>query len=314
MPETKQWIERAAQHAPSPAFSLDDVRRRRGRLDRRRRLTAGAVAGGITLALVALALTSFGPLGADERQHVALGGIGLPPATREPVAIGSNGYSYQHLLYTIGWPCEGQGRDQGCPDSRLDLESWWKADGSGRIAVHEQHNYGVEAGTFAPGEFHTEGDLSGFPFDPDALGPFLLERSGENGASPRPDVTPSPGVPLEEGLLWNAIRDYLGSTQYLNTTPSLRASMLEVLATVPMVNVDLQAQDPVGRDAIALRFVAYAEDIVVFVDPATHDFLGMTETSPESGSVGTILVASAGETLATDATPTGADRSVPTAP
>jgi hypothetical protein len=256
MPETKQWIERAAQHAPSPAFSLDDVRRRRGRLERRRRLTAGVVAGGITLALVALALTSFGPLGGDARQHVALGGIGLPPATREPVTIAPNGYSYQHLLYTIGWPCEEQGSDQACPDSALDLESWWKADSSGRIAVHEQHNYGVEAGTFAPGEFHTEGDLSGFPLDPDTLRAFLLERSGENGASPRPDVTPSPGVPLEEGLLWNAIRDYLGSTQYLNTTPSLRASMLEVLATLPMVSVDLQARDPAGRDAIAQREVA----------------------------------------------------------
>jgi hypothetical protein len=196
----------------------------------------------------------------------------------------------------------------------LDAESWWKADGSGRIQVDTKQNYGIDAGTFGPGEFHTEGDLSSFPLNPQELETFLLDRSGPNGASPRPDVTPSPGVPLDEGLLWNAIRDYLGSTQYLNTTPALRAAMLEVLATVPMVSVDLQANDPAGRDAIALRFVAYAERVVVFVDPATHDFLGMTTTSVNDGSTGTVLVGAAGATSSTDQAPTGADRSIPTSP
>jgi len=47
MPETKQMIERAAGEAPSPAFSLDDVRARRDRRQGRRRLSAGIVAVGI---------------------------------------------------------------------------------------------------------------------------------------------------------------------------------------------------------------------------------------------------------------------------
>ena len=321
MPDTRQWIERGAQQAPAPDFSIDDVLRRRGRLERRRRLTAGIVAGGITLALVALALTSFGPLGTD-RIQVPHGGAGLPPASRQPVTVGPNDYTYQHVVYSRECPGTPDGDttvgvvegEAVCPGSTVDLESWWKADGSGRIMVNEKKNYGIDAGVFAPGEFPTEGDLSAFPLNPDDLRAFLLERSASDGASPRPDVTPSPGVPLEEGLLWNAIQDYLGDTQYLNTTPALRASMLEVLATLPMVNVDLQGHDSVGRDAIALRFVAYAADIVVFVDPATHDFLGMTQTYLEGGWTGSVVVESAGATTASDEVPAGANVSISAAP
>lgn len=314
MPETKQLIERAAQKAPLPGFSLDDVRARRDRRQGRRRLSAGIVAGGVTLALIAFALFAFGPLAGQGRVQVPQGGVGLPTATRDPVSIGPNQYSYQHLVYSLQCTIGQDVPDTTCPDVKLDLQSWWTWDDSGRIERNAQRNWGGPEGTFGPGEFHTEGDLSAFPSDPDALKAFLLERSGPDGSSPRPDVTPSPGVPLEDGLLWNAIRDYLGSTQYLNTTPALRASMLEVLATVPMVRVDLQAHDPVGREAIALRFVAYGEDVVVFVDPASHDLLGMTDTNLEQGAEGTVIVQSAGATATTDQAPTGSDRSIPTAP
>jgi hypothetical protein len=311
MPETKHLIERAAHEAPLATFSLDDVRARRDRRQSRRRLSAGIVAGGVTLALIALALAASGSLGGQDRVHVPRGGVGLPPATRQPVTVGPNEYSYQHLDLSYAWVCGGEpGGDQSCPNSQVDLESWWRADGSGRVIVDGKRNYGIDAGTFGPGEFHTEGDLSSFPLNVDELRALLLARSAPDGASPRPDVTPSPGVPLDEGLLWNAIRDYLGDTQYLNTTPALRASLLEVLATVPMVSVDLQAHDPVGRDAIALRFTAYAEDTVVFVDPATHDFLGMTETYVDSGSTGTVIVRSAGVTTAIDEVPGGTNRSI----
>jgi len=311
MPETKQMIERAAGEAPSPAFSLDDVRARRDRRQGRRRLSAGIVAVGVTLALIAFALFAVGSLGGKRRIQVPHGGIGLPPATRQPVTVGSNEYSYQHLALSYSWACGGEpGGDQSCPNSQVDLESWWKADGSGRITIDGKRNYGIDAGTFGPGEFYTEGDLSSFPLNVDELRAFLLKRSAPDGASPRPDVTPSPGVPLEEGLLWNAIRDFLGDTQYLNTTPALRASLLEVLATLPMVSVDLHGHDPSGRDAIALRFTAYAEDTVVFFDPATHDFLGLTETYVDSGSTGTVVVRSAGAATTIDEPPALANRSV----
>jgi hypothetical protein len=168
----------------------------------------------------------------------------------------------------------------------------------------EQRNYGVDHGRFGPGEFPDEGDLSAFPTDPSALGAFLLERSGPDGASPRPEVTPAPGTPLEEGQLWLAIRDFLGSTQYLNTTPALRAAMLQVLADLPMVRVEEGATDPVGRRAIALRFHAYSADLEVFVDPTSGDFLGLVERF-DGGGVSTVIVEAAGISANDRSTPPG---------
>jgi hypothetical protein len=312
MTEAKQLLARAARRAPEPDLTIEDIWQRRGRAQRHRRMSATIVGVGVTLALIAASLVAAGSSRGRGRVQVPNGGIGLPPATKLPVTIGPNESSYEHLAYTSS--CDETNVGTSCVENSVDLESWWRADDSGRIVVNAQENFGAHPGSFDPGTFHTEGDLTGFPLDPDALRAFLLERSGENGASPRPDVTPSPRVPLEEGLLWNSIRDYLGSTRYLNATPALRAAMLEVLATVPMVSVDVQAHDPSGRDAIALRFVAYAEDTVVFVDPATHDFLGMTGSYIETGYRGTVLVASAGRTTSIDDVPTGADRSIPTAP
>ena len=314
MTEPKELIERVGMQAPTPHFTLDDVRARREHQHRRRRQTAGIVGVSVTLALVLGAVMTLAPLGGSLRIVPRDGGAGLPPATRAPISVGPGEYSYQHILYDLVCGSEGEdggeGGDVASPcHAGVEVESWWRADDSGRVRASERRNFGIEEGTFGPGEFRTEGDLSEYPLGPAALEAFLLQRSGTSGASPRPEVTPAPGVPLNEGLLWNAIRDYLGSTQYLNSTPALRASLLEVLATVPMVRVDERAIDPAGRDAIALRFFAYEQDVVVFVDPATHDFLAMTGTYRD-GARESILMELAGAAASVDDRPAGADRSI----
>ena len=174
----------------------------------------------------------------------------------------------------------------------------------------QAQDYEVDEGRFGPGEFPDEGDLSAFPTEPDALEAFLIDRSGSSGASPRPDVTPAPGVPQEEGQLWLAIRDFLGSTQYLNATPELRAAMLQVLSEIPMVSVDVGSTDLLGRSASALRFSAYDADIEVFVDPHTGDFLAMTERFSD-GSVTSVVAEAAGVTTTDHATPRGDQLTVP---
>jgi len=310
MTDTKRTIEHAGQQAPAPEFTLDDVRGRRDREHRRRRLAGGCVGAGVTVALVAAAVLSLGSFGDPGRAIPLDGGEGLPAATGVSVAIGPGDYTYQHVQMFTACAVDPGGDVTLCPNPDVDVETWWKADGSGRIAVTAHQNYGIDAGTFGPGELRTEGDVSGYPLDPDALQSFLLERSGPDGSSPRPDPTLAPGVPAEDGLLWNAIRDYLGSTQYPNTTPALRAAMLQVLASLPMVTVDNQATDPFGRPAVALRFVTDGGHVTVYVDPVSHDFLGLTNVYPGEGSSGAVMVRLAGAAASIDDRPIGDSRSV----
>ena len=221
--------------------------------------------------IVAGAVFAGGSSRTQGRRYTPAGGAGLPAPTHT-VALGPGEFSYQRIKIEADSTCS----NCGVQHVELLAQSWWALDGSGRIDVSKSQNYGIQGGTFSAGTFPTEGDLSGFPTDPGALRTFLLGRSAENGASPRPEVTPAPDVPLEDGQLWLAIQDYLGSTQYLNATPELRAAMLQVLAHDPMVSVATGATDPLGRHASTLRFHAYDREVTVFVDPATGDFMAMT--------------------------------------
>lgn len=311
MTDTKHLLERARRAAPEPSFDLEHVRGRRDRHERRRRVGATVVGLGLTAAIVVGAVSVMGPLDGDARRPLE----GLPLGERT-VALGPDGFAYQRIrLYaTCGPDADFSSTEPaptgGCEATRLHLESWWALDDSGRIRVLEQYAYGVNEGRYEAGEFPDEGDLSGYPADPDALESFLLDRSAAGGASPRPDVTPAPGTSLEQGLLWRAIRDHLGSTQYLNTTPQLRAAMLRVLARLPMVTIQQQVADPLGRAAIALRFRAYDADLTVFIDPTSGDFLAMTERYADQDVTHVVVVEEAGVTASDDRTPRAAETSV----
>jgi hypothetical protein len=310
MPETKRSIERAGRQVPAPSFTLKDLRGRRDRHHRRRRIGSGIVGVGVTLAVVVAAVVSIGSSHEPGRVIPRDGGTDSP-ATGSRVTIAPGDYSYQHVQMFSGCGTEAGGALTLCPDPRVDFETWWKADGSGRIAVTAKQDYGIDAGVFGPSEFPTEGDLTGFPLDPDELRSFLLARSDAGGPSPGAAPTPlAPGAPLDEGRLWTTISDYLGGSQYPNTTPALRASMLDVLASLSMVTRADHATDPLGRDALALRFVAEGGEVTVFMDPVSHDFLGRSTVYPGEGSSGAVVVRLAGATGSTDDRPTGDDRSV----
>jgi hypothetical protein len=265
----------------------------------------------ITGGLVVAASMSTGLLGEERGARPTDGGIGLPSTVGTPPNLAPGQYAYQRILIyeTCGQPSLAP--TAACAWTRLHAEAWWALDDSGRRLALETHEYGFhDTGRFGPGKFPDEGDLSAFPTEPGALQAFLLDRSAPEGASPRPEITPAPGVSLEDGLLWNAIRDYLGSTQYLNTTPALRAAMLRVLATVPMVQVDAGETDPIGRPAIALRFRAYDADHEVFVDPTTGDFLAHVERYDGADAVWITVIEDAGFTATDETQPQGTDRTV----
>jgi hypothetical protein len=323
MDDTRQRLREAVRRAPGADFDLTDVRARKDRRERRRRTGAGVLGVAITAGLVVGGLSMVGSTG--DGTTVLDGGQGLPAVARPPRDLRPDEYSYQRIWIFDTCETSDLSPDAPCVDTRLHLESWWALDDSGRREILEAHGYGLdETGRFAQGAFPDEGDLSSFPTDPDALEAFLLDRSAPEGASPRPEVTPAPGVPVEEGLIWNAVQDYLGSTQYLNASPELRAAMLRVLAEQPMVNVHPGSSDPLERQATRLSFVAYGAATQVFVDPVTGDFLAMTSryevptaqpAGDEVGDEGSIvtsvrLVEEAGFTATDDARPRGADRTV----
>jgi hypothetical protein len=303
MDETKRLLAHAQSHAPDTPYTFDDLLQRRGRQARHRRLSATIVGLGLTVAIIGGATFALVASRAP-RALSTVGGDGLPAPVRT-VALGPGEYSYQRIRIQGSSTCAGCGVD----GVDLHVESWWASDGSGRIDVLKAQNYGIHGGTFGPGQFPDEGDLTAFPTGPAALQEFLLQRSAPEGASPRPDVTPAPGVPLEDGQLWLAIHDYLGSTQYLNATPELRAAMLQVLAKDPMVSVDTDTVDPLGRRASALRFYAYGAHVSVFVDPTTGDFLATTERF-DDGSTGSVIVEEAGIVAGDHAVPKGPQQTV----
>jgi hypothetical protein len=308
MDDTKRLLRQARLEAPGAGFDLDDVRDRKRRHERRRRVSATILGLGFTVAIVAGAVFAAASTGSNSTgQGPAHGSRGLPAAVRT-VTLEPGEYSYQRIRITSDPTCAT------CAVTHVELlaQSWWGPDRSGRIDVSKAQNYGIHGGTFGPGTFPTEGDLSGFPTDPDALRTFLLLRSASDGASPRPDVTPAPGVPLEDGQLWLAIQDYLGSTQYLNATPELRAAMLQVLAHDPMVRVASGAMDPLGRPASTLRFHAYDADVTVFVEPTTGDFMAMTQRFND-GTTGSLIVEEAGIATSDHALPQGHLITVPPA-
>ena len=108
MTDTKRLIKQAGLRAPTPEFTLEDVRRARERALRTKRLTSGAVGSIVALGVLALSVAAIGPLGGHGGGRVAQaqGGTGLPPATRSLVTVGPNQYTYQHLVLESS--CRGQ--------------------------------------------------------------------------------------------------------------------------------------------------------------------------------------------------------------
>jgi hypothetical protein len=190
--------------------------------------------------------------------------------------VADAGESYvRHVLLVA--PC-----GDGCTENDVALDvtyRWSPSDDSGRIDVASHVAYGIEAGTFGPGDFPNPNgiDVSGVPTDPSGLLTFLAERSASDGASPAPVISPAPGAPSSSGTLWRVIDDLLTDP---HTTPTVRAAVLEAASELPGVDVTLDDVDPFGRPAHVIAFPAEGGTFEerLYVDPATHDLLAITRS------------------------------------
>jgi hypothetical protein len=277
--DPRELLERARRQAPVPQITLVDLHRRREQRQRIRRVEAGVL--GLALAVVA-AGTAFAGFREHRVPGPAEGGqpsVNLPPATTPLPAAQPGQYYYTQVHLVGGCPA---GQEHYCVGNDVELAAtfWWAPDGSGRIQTDRVHNYGIHDGTFGPSEFPNSNgiNVSTFPTETAELTRFLLDRSASGGTSPAPLVTPPPDGAPRDGQMWRAITDLL---QDPHVTPTVRAALLDVAASLKGTHLEIGSVDPVGREADVVVFGNWGGELIerLFVDPASHDLLAITWTS-----------------------------------
>ncbi len=291
MRSTKDLLERAARSAPQGAFGVDDLRRRRDRRRERQRL-------GTSLVALALTVLVFGGVFAvlrDRGEESSVGSTGpsgtatavLPPASSAPLQAGPGQYYYARTWSHSARICTVDGSGMTCTFSTVESESWWAADESGRIASSDRDE------SYGAGEYPHDTVTTGLPTDPARLREAMFARSGSGGASPEPQTTVSPGQDAEDASVEQSIVNLLSMP---NTTPALRAGLLEVLAEMPDATVELAATDPAGRPAYRITVTTFGGPTVheLYVDPATHELLAHVQTGRDGTLVEEFVLEAAG--------------------
>jgi hypothetical protein len=304
MGSARDLLERAGRSAPSPAFGLDDLERRRDRRRARQRIGTAAVALTLAAAVAGIALAFAGLRDGRGTVVGSTGSIGVPGAlpapTAAPVLAGPGQYYYSRTWQHAADSCGGSQDPMTCTYSTTEIETWWATDEAGRIVS------GDGSETYAPGEFPNDTVTTGLPTDPARLRDALYSRSGPDGASPEPQTTVSPGQDGMDASVEQSIVNLLGMA---NTTPALRAALLEVLAGMPDAIIELDATDPAGRPAYRITVTTFGGPTVheLYVDPATHELLAHVQTGSDGTLWFELVLESAG---VTDGTSDAATESV----
>lgn len=272
--------------APDPAFErLLDRRRRRQRNERiMAGIVAMAVVGGVLGGTLAVLAGSRRP----GRTTPGSGSSGV--AGPAPVAVGPGQYLYLKTTWYV-------------QDGKAAETTWWSPDGSGRIEAHSDSRWFStrDPGTFGPGAFPVESDVSGLSTDPAVLAVQLRERSGPNGASPQPDITPGPGQAPETGGLWRAVQRLL---EFSNTPPDLRVAIFHVAEGIQGVERIDGVTDPVGRDAVELRLTSEGDTVGLFFDPDSLQLMSVAR-DPTDGIMPAYEIMDEGVVGSDEAIPTG---------
>jgi hypothetical protein len=111
--------------------------------------------------------------------------------------------------------------------------------------------------------------------------------------------------------MWRAITDLLADP---HTTPTVRAALLDVAAGLRGSHVQTDHVDPVGRAAHVIEFGNWGGHLIerLYVDPATHEFLGWSWTDSADGSpLEYFVIVSAGLTPSTETAPDESESSIP---
>jgi hypothetical protein len=295
MTDLREELRRASHRVAPPDDGFQRLVARRARRRRNDRVIAGLVALTVAVAGIGGAVFAF-RASAPERRPI-VGGSGADPGPRLEMQPGE--YLYVKTVFVS-------------ETGQSEVETWWALDGSGRIeSVAGDPRYGVPPSeTFGPGEYPVWSDLSELSADPQALAQQLRDRSSSGGESPQPAVTPGPGHTEESGGLWRAVDNLLFDMP--NTTPDVRAALFEVTRGIAGVELVEEAEDPVGRAAILLRFTSEGADRELYVDPTSLQPMAIVDipVDDEWGPLFRIVV-SAGLVDSTEQVPTAEEAFFP---
>lgn len=266
MTEVRERLRAASGTVIPPQDPFERLARRRDRRRRKERLTAGAFALVLTAAVLGGTLFALNKAG---REHgtARLGAYG----TSDAPALADGEYLY------VRWTNVD-------PGVGFVVQTWWANDGSGKLLAactdrNCEENYGFPPrGTFGPGAFPTDDNMTGLSTDPATLKEQLLERTAPGGTSPEPPVSPGPEIApgVTEGGLLYAIDSLL---QDPNGSPDLKAAVFEVARGLDSVKQS-SGTDPAGRPATVLDFAFNTPQFPqhYFFDPSTHLLMAISSS------------------------------------
>ncbi len=297
-------LERLHHELPTTGDAFERLERRRKAKSMRSGIVAGAIALGITGALVTgLILTGSRSSGPDPTGS-ASGGTS-PDGWTMPagLAIPAGSFAYVHV---VEYPAVGQ------PGSPTDQRTWFSpSDGSGRLAVSgvasdPTLNGGVQTqgpyshdDVFDPGEMG-QGErwlgLDDLSTDPAVLAAQLAEPYVSPSATPTPSAAPAQSVEVSVAQMADVVLSTANTA-----TPELKASLSQVLAGLKGATVEATTTDPVGRPAWSVRLAQGASSKTWWFDPQSDQLLASVRVGSD-GSTYYKIYEAAGVVSATDDT------------
>jgi hypothetical protein len=291
--EVIERLRRASSMVRAPDDPTVRLFHRRSVRRRRERLAAGVLGMALFVGVAGASLFAIRGVSSDRPVGPASGGV-VPTGSPSIRSLGPGEYFYLQTQIVLS------------PQGKVRIETWWATDGSGRIAAmeYEDAQYGLPPeGTFGPGEFPIESDVSDLPTDPAALYEELLGRSARGGASPQPEVSPGgPGQTRDTGPMWRAVKRLL---EYPNALPELRAALIQLAHRIPGVTILRGVKDPVGRPADAIELTIEDATDAIFFDPQTLQPLGISSSPVEDPEAETYEVFLEGIVPSPEDRPTG---------
>jgi hypothetical protein len=300
-------LERLHQQLPMPGDAFERLERHRKAKAMRSGIVAGAVALGVTGALVTGLILARSPSSGSDSNGSASGGTSPDGWTMpEGLAIPAGSFAYVHV---VEYPGDGQ------PGSATVQRTWFSpSDGSGRLAVsgvasdptinsgpQTQGPYSHDD-SFPPGEMG-QGErwlgLDDLSTDPVVLATQLAEPY----ASPGPTSTASP-APAQVEVSVAETADYILSMA--NTaTPELKASLSQVLAGLEAATVNEATSDPVGRPAWSVRLAGPggARTKTWWFDPQSDQLLASVRIYPDGTTYYMVYEAAGVVSATSDTTP-----------